>query len=214
MRTALLFISILVCSNSFSQKNDYIVISNGDTLWGRIKLKNKMFHIINQDTVSISAGEVRKIKSDNYKGSTVVPCKLVTYTDDLQFLDLYFVKNEATDTVMILDEIMTTPKINLYYGVSNFRTPYYFYKTPADSLPIQLIIKFQLQGGMSNTVLEGNTFGGYTSSSVNIVEDKAYANQLYSIMGDCKKIPEGMWSLLKYRDYSFKQLIKRYNKCK
>lgn len=214
MKTLFFIAIILIPCCSICQNKDYIVKTNGDTLWGNIKLKNKIFYVSGADVTEVSGNDVRKIKSGNYKGNTVVPCKLVTYTDDLESLHLYYAKDESVDTIMILDEIMTTPKINLYYGVSNFRTPYYFYKTPADSLPVQLIIRFLLQGGFSNDYKESMTYGVNNPANINLYQDKAYANQLYGIMGDCKKIPEGMWSVLAYREYSFKQLIKRYNKCK
>lgn len=81
-------------------------------------------------------------------------------------------------------------------------------------MPVQLIIRFLLQGGFSNDYKESMTYGVNNPANINLYQDKAYANQLYGIMGDCKKIPEGMWSVLAYREYSFKQLIKRYNKCK
>ena len=37
--------------------------------------------------------------------------------------------------------------------------------------------------------------------------DKGYVNQLYAIMGNCKKIQSNVWELLSYREYSFKEVI-------
>ena len=115
--------------------------------------------------------------------------------------------------MMILDEIYSTPKINLYFGKNTFKTHFYFYKTPSDSFPVQLVIRYYLQGGLANYDNDKARYRG-DRSKLNIVEDKGYVNQLHAIMSECKKIPETMWELLSYRDYSLKQLIKKYNKCK
>ncbi|MFZ1371922.1 MAG: hypothetical protein WAR78_16160 [Ferruginibacter sp.] len=206
--TAAFFLSLSV----FSQKNDYLVKVNGDTVWGKIKLKNKIFHVSNADPVEISADEVKTIKSSDYKGSAVVHCKLQLYSDNIDDLELDWMQRGETDTVMILDEIYTTPKINLYFGTNHYKTRFFFYKTPSDPFPVQLIIRYSLQGGLSTYAVDEATYRGEgRKTSINV--DKSYANQLYAIMGDCKKIPPTMWEMLTYRDYSLKQLIKKYNKC-
>lgn len=210
----LFFITALCFSLcGFSQKNDYLVKINGDTVWGNVSLKNKIFYVGDANSVEVSADEVRKIKSDNYKGSTVVHCRLQLYSDNLDDLELDWIKKGVIDTVMILDEIYSTPKINLYFGKNNFKTHFYFYKTPSDPFPVQLVIRYYLQGGLDNFAKDPIRYKG-ENAKVNIVEDKGYVNQLHAIMGDCKKIPETMWELLTYRDYSLKQVIKKYNKCK
>ncbi|MBK8494325.1 MAG: hypothetical protein IPL50_04325 [Chitinophagaceae bacterium] len=196
----------------FSQKNDYMVKVNGDTVWGKIKLKNKIFHVSNADPVEISADEVKTIKGSDYKGSAVVHCKLQLYSDNIDDLELDWMQRGETDTVMILDEIYTTPKINLYFGTNHYKTRFFFYKTPSDPFPVQLIIRYSLQGGLSTYAVDEATYRGEgRKTSINV--DKSYANQLYAIMGDCKKIPPTMWEMLTYRNYSLKQLIKKYNKC-
>ena len=210
----LFFITALFLSPGvFSQKNDYLVKVNGDTIWGKIKLDNKIFTVGNVNPVEISADEVKLIKSSDYKGSAVVHCKLQLYSDNIDDLELGWVQNGVIDTVMILNEIYSTPKINLYSGKSHYKTHFYFYKTPSDLFPVQLVIRYYLEGGLSKYALEASTYRG-TGSKVAIAEVKSYVNQLRAIMGDCKKIPETMWELLSYRDYSLKQVIKKYNKCK
>lgn len=211
-----ILIIIITCCFSligFSQKNDYLVKINGDTIRGEINLKNKVFYVGSPNSVEINADEVKKIKSDKYKGNTVVHCKLELYSDNVNDLELDFIQKGVTDTVMILDEIYSTPKINLYFGKNTFKTHFYFYKTPSDSFPVQLVIRYYLQGGLANYDNDKARYRG-DRSKLNIVEDKGYVNQLHAIMSGCKKIPETMWELLSYRDYSLKQLIKKYNKCK
>ena len=211
-----ILIIIITCCFSFigfSQKNDYLVKINGDTVRGEINLKNKIFYVSSPNSVEINADEVKKIKSDKYKGNTVVHCKLELYSDNTNDLELDFIQKGVTDTVMILDEIYSTPKINLYFGKTTWKTHFYFYKTPSDSFPVQLVIRYYLQGGLANYDNDRARYRG-DKSKLNIVEDKGYVNQLHAIMSECKKIPETMWELLSYRDYSLKQLIKKYNKCK
>lgn len=212
MKLLFIFIACFVSLTGICQKGDYLVKNNGDTVWGDIKLKSKLFYVNGLASSAINASDVLSIKSSNYRGNTVVSCNLLTYSDNLGDLELDYINKGSIDTVMILDEIYTTPKINLYYVTNSFKTPFYFYKTPSDSKPIQLVVRYYLQGGLANYNDDRAKYRG-DKSRVQIAEDKGYVNQLYSIMGDCKKIPQAMWDLLTYRDYSMKQVIKKYNKC-
>ncbi|MEO6253106.1 MAG: hypothetical protein ABIO79_07370 [Ferruginibacter sp.] len=198
--------------SGFSQKGDYLIKNSGDTIWGNITLKNKYFYINGSPETAINAEDVMKIKSGNYKGSIVVSCKLQTYVDNLTELQIDYIDKGITDTVLILDEVYTTPKINLYHGKNNFQTQFYFYKTPTDPKPVQLVIRYFLQGGLANYNDDRARYRG-DKSKLTLVEDKGYVNQLRAIMGDCKKITDTMWEILSYRDYSLKNVIKKYNKC-
>ena len=210
----ILFFIVMLCFsfNGFCQEIDYLVKINGDTIRGEINLKNKVFYVSGPNSIEVNADEVKKIKSSKYKGNTVVHCKLELYTDNVNDLELDWIQKGAIDTVMILDEIYSTPKINLYFGKNNFKTHFYFYKTPSDPFPVQLVIRYYLQGGLANYDNDKARYRG-DKSKLNIVEDKGYVNQLHAIMDGCKKIPVTMWELLTYRNYSLKQLIKKYNKC-
>jgi hypothetical protein len=196
----------------FSQKDDYLVKNNGDTIRGEITLENKMFSVKNMNPQEIDALEVSKVKSSKYKGTVVLRCSLQLYADNLSDLELDYIKKGSVDTVLILNEIYTTPKINLYYAKDKSKLPFYFYKTPSDPKPQQLVIRYYLQGGLANYDADRARYRG-DRSMVSLAEDKGYVNQLHAIMGDCKNIPKTMWDLLSYRDYSFRQLIKKYNKC-
>lgn len=209
----ILFVLAACCISiaAFSQKNDYLVMNNGDTIRGKIKLKDKTFYVSGTTVEAISADDVSKVKSEHYNG-TVVHCKLELYTDNISDLEIDYIKRGAVDTVMVLNEIYSSPKINLYFGVSDFKTQYYFYKTPKDDRPVQLVIRYFLQGGLANYADDRARYRG-EKSRVNIVEDKGYVNQLRAIMGDCKKISDVTWELLTYRNYSIKKVMKRYNKC-
>jgi hypothetical protein len=212
MKLFFVFSSLLLSVSGICQKGDYLIRNSGDTIWGDIKLENKVFYVNNQAPLEINSNEVAKVKSRNYKGSVVLSCTLQLYADNLADLELDFIKKGTVDTVMILDEIYRTPKMNLYYAVNNYKIPFYFYKTPADQKPVQLVIRYYLQGGLANYNDDRVRYRG-DKSKVGISEDKGYVNQLHAIMGDCKKIPDVMWELLSYRDYSLRQIIKKYNQC-
>lgn len=212
MKVLCSLVLLFISAAGFSQKGDYLIKNNGDTIWGDIRLKNKIFYVSGANPVEIAAGEVSRVKSARYKGSVVLSCNLQLYADNIAEMELDYVVKGTVDTIMILDEIYSTPKMNLYYAVNDYKIPFYFYKTPADEKPVQLVIRYHLQGGLANYDDDRAKYRGQ-KSKVSIVEDKGYVNQLHAIMGDCKKIPDAMWELLSYRDYSFKQLIKKYNKC-
>lgn len=214
MKYLFFFAVIFIPASLSGQNNDYLVKTNGDTLRGNIELRNRTFYISGPGSAKteVNVDEVNKVKSVNYKGNTVVHCLLQLYTDDLDEFELDWIKRGVLDTVMILDEIVSTPKINLYFGQSDFKLPFYFYKTPSDPFPVQLVVRYYLQGGLANYTSDRARYRG-DRSKVNIVEDKGYVNQLYAIMRNCANIPEGTWEILTYRSYSLRQLIKRYNSC-
>jgi hypothetical protein len=195
----------------FCQK-DYIVKHNGDTLRGDITLRNKMFVVNGTQNFEISPEEIARINSRKYKGNIVVRCDLVLYTDNLAEIELNFIKTGVSDTVLVLDEIYSTPKMNLYFVRSDLKTPYYFYKTPSDPKPIQLVTRYYMEGGLTNSQNNPTRYRG-DLSRVHVIEDKGYVNQLHAIMRNCRKISPTMWELLTYRDYSLKKLIRKYNQC-
>lgn len=210
MKISIVIAACCFSLSGFAQKGDHLVKNNGDTIWGTAKLKEGNFYIANQQ---VRADDVNKIKSEYYKGNTVVRCQLQLYADNIDALELDYIQRGTVDTVLVLDEIYTTPKMNLYFVRNDFKIPFYFYKTPNDPKPLQLVIRYYLEGGLGNYNLDRARYAGM-KSKVMIVEDKGYVNQLQSIMRNCKNIPPTMWEMLSYRDYSIKAVIKRYNKCK
>lgn len=48
-------------------------------------------------------------------GNIVLPCILNTYIDKLEDLDKYNFLTSKIDTVLLLSEVYTTPKMNLYW---------------------------------------------------------------------------------------------------
>ncbi len=213
MKVFYVLVAVCLSLSSFGQKGEYLIKNTGDTLWGEIKLQNKIFYVSGNNSAEVRGEDVTFVNSKSFKGNTVVRCKLQVYTDNLAYLELDFIEKSTVDTIMVLKEVYSTPKMNLYYAVDDSKVPFYFYKTPKDAKPVQLVIRYYLQGGLANYTDDRQRYRG-DKSLVNIVEDKGYVNQLYFIMKDCKKITQPMWELLSYRSYSLKQLIKKFNKCK
>lgn len=199
--------------SAFSQNKDYLVKHNGDTLVGLVELINKTFRVTGSTgkVTQLNAADIKKVHSINFKYNTVVPCKLHTYTEELTELHSYHFVSHEIDTVLVLDEVYQTPKMNLYWGKDNFKRQYYFYKTPSDPLPVQLFINYALGGGQTAKFEKIDVWG--QEAIVHVEVQKGYVNQLRFIMGDCKNISEEEWDLLDYRIYSLKALIKNYNKC-
>jgi hypothetical protein len=212
MKLIFSFLLLFVSGAGFCQQKNYLIKNNGDTIWGNITLKNKTFFVTGESTLEIEADDVSSIKSSSYKGHIVFSGNLSIYSDNLYYIELDYINKSFTDTVLILEELFITPKINLYYAVNNFKVPFYFYKTPSDPRPIQLVVYYHLEGGVGNSIRNPGVYQVNRGKTV-IIEDKGYVNQLHFIMGDCKKIPQTMWELLSYRSYSLKQIIKKYNKC-
>jgi len=213
MKAGLFITCLFITAAVFAQSKNFVVTDNGDSLYGKISLKNKIFTVNgNSEKKEISADHVRWIYAENFKGNTVVHCRLYVYNDDLGEMDIDYASTKDVDTVLVLKEIYTTPKMNLYLGTDNFKTQYYFYKTPGDNAPVQLVVRYHLGGGLSSYNSNPAAYRG-EKSRIHVEENKGYVNQLKFIMSDCPSISEAMWDLLNYRDYSFKNLIKKYNEC-
>ena len=214
MKVIFLLVLTFASITAVCQKNEWLVKQNGDTLYGEIELKNLEFNIQGPagGNSVISAAEVKTIHSPNFKGQLVLPCKLHIYADDLELLLKYQYISGDRDTVLVLDEVYSSPKMNLYSCKDVFRMQYYFYNTPENALPVQLYINYALGGGAQANFDKAYVKG--QEAVVHLEVQKGYVNQLKLIMGDCKKISETYWEQLDYRLYSLRALIKKYNKCK
>ena len=204
---------ILASFTAVCQEKAYLIKQSGDTLYGDIQLKNKQFIVsgANLSSVTLPATDVKKIHSSNFKGEYVLPCQLHIYADDLEILLKYEYISGDRDTVLVLDEVYSTPKMNLYWCKDVSKMQYYFYKTPTDPLPIQLYINYALGGGAQANFDKAYVKG--QESIVHLEVQKGFVNQLRLVMGDCKKISNTNWEQLDYRIYSLKALINKYNKC-
>jgi len=213
VKASFLSVSLFLFNFLFAQDREFVVLRNGDTLAGRARFSQNKFLVekAGGGITVFTPAQVSRVYSPEINNHVVVPCKLRLYKDNLSDLELYNNSVKDVDTVMILDEIYSTPKMNLYWGTDDFKLQYYFYKTPADSLPVQLYFSYVLAGGLTASSEKGLTGD---NSRVHLEPQKGFVNQLRFIMGDCKKIADGEWEILDYRSYSLKSVIKKYNKCK
>lgn len=196
------------------QNGDYLVKQNGDTLYGAIALINKEFVVTGPAAgpFVLSAEGVKKVHAGNFKGEIVLPCLLHIYADDLELLLRYQYISGDRDTVLLLNEVYSTPKMNLYWCKDEAKMQYYFYKTPTDPRPVQLYVNYALGGGSQASFDKIDVRGEESVTHIEVM--KGYINQLREIMNNCKNISETTWQLLDYRIYSLKNLIKKYNNCR
>lgn len=213
MKTCLLFASLFFFNFIFAQDKEFVILRNGDTVAGRTRFSQNKFLLEKAGGIvtTFAPEQISLVYSPEIKNQVVVPCKLRLYKDNLADLELYNNAISDIDTVMILEEVYNTPKMNLYWGTDKFKLQYYFYKTPTDSLPIQLFFSYVLAGGLTASSEKSLTGD---NSRVHLEPQKGFVNQLRFIMGDCKKISDGEWEILDYRIYSLKSVIKKFNKCK
>lgn len=213
MNKLLVFVALLCCHSAFAQKKSFVIKNSGDTVFGDVVIKDKSFFVMNGGPVKVfAADDISTVQSPSLKGNTVVHCRLHLYSDNVVEMQLGSTPLKESDTVMVLKEIYSTAKINLYMGSDNLKTSYYFYKTPQDEKPVQLVVRYHLDGGMGAYGINTPLYRG-ERSKIHIEEDKGYVNQLKFLMKDCDAIPEATWDLLQYRSYSFKKLFRKYNEC-
>lgn len=202
----LLFLSTFL----FGYSQDFLVTHKGDTLRGNIKIINKQIFVTQPGEAPdfLDADEVAYLSTGKHEG-LVIHCGLIIYSDKIDVVQKWnFNGGGVSDTVLVLKEIFSTPRMNLYEVFDKDRTVHYFVKKPTDSLPVQMMVHY---------FVEGN--GDYSSSRNNamlsmITQQRIYADQLRVLMADCPKINQDDLEMLDYRSYSFKKIIRRYNKCK
>ena len=166
-----------------------------------------MVSLEDSTTTAINADEIIYINSSSHSG-VVMHCQLRLYSDNIDLISSgNFDNNRIADTILVLKEIYTTPKMNLYYVQDKEKVPYYFYKRPADSTPMQLLVKYYLRYVEFTEVYRDR-------SATQFQQLKSYVNQLQALMQDCDKVRDVDYEVLDYRSYSLIQLVKRYNKCK
>lgn len=206
-------LAFFICSAAAAQRKEFLVTNERDTVFGTVTLKGKFFTVnTGKEEKIFAADNVYKAHTTTLKGTTVVHCRLQLYSDNIVEMELGSTPVKEADTIMVLKEIFSSPKMNLYHGTDNLKSQYYFYKTPADEKPVQLVVRYHLDGGAGAYSYNTPLYRG-DRSKMHIEEDKGYVNQLRFIMKDCTSISEGTWEVLQYRSYSLKNLIRKYNEC-
>lgn len=213
MKYIVMYLLAGIYFSASAQSNEYLVRSGSDTIFGsNIRLDHKVFTIQSDHREqAIPAAEVTAIKSPRFKGTVVVSCILQRYIDDYVFMERNYAPILESDTVLVLTEEFKGPKMNMYMGTDNWKVQYYFYKTPSDPQPVQLVVRYMLSGGVGSQVPVN--LKRYDNDT-HLAEMKGYVSQLQRVMSDCKKITDdNAWLYLTYRLFSLRDLIRRYNKC-
>jgi len=97
----------------------------------------------------------------------------------------------------------------LYEATDKDRAVYHFVKKPKDAKPLQLMVAyFTMHDVPRDQRLYRND---RIHSTLN--QQKIYIDQLKGLMADCNKITPEDYVDMDYRNYSFKKIIKKYNKC-
>ncbi len=213
MRIAIFVAALLITFTTSAQTKSFVITHTGDSLFGAVKLKNGFFIITSPgNRKEINADNISRVYAEQFKGNVVVHCNLHLYNDNISELDLGYLPVKEIDTVMVLKEVYSSGKMNLYFGTDDLKTQYYFYKTPTDPAPVQLVVRYYLDGGLTSYSNNRAAYRG-EKSRIHIEVDRCYVNQLKAAMGDCETISQTTWDLLDYRVYSLKNLIKKYNSC-
>jgi hypothetical protein len=139
------------------------------------------------------------------------------YNDNITELNSNsYTGGKICDTVMVLKETYNTPKMILFEAPDKERVMYYFIKKPGDPVPVQLAVGYE--ASKAHMRITGHLIADSvvnTDRGVGIIrEQRFYVDQIRFAMADCDKITEDDLNMLTYRGYSFKKIIKRYNKCK
>jgi len=212
MKKLLCLFAVVAGISAQAQNQDFLVKFSGDTVFGNIRFREDRFMVQNgpgkPDEYSVH--EIQQVWSKSVRNNIVVPCNLHYYSDNIQDMQVKNYRTSDRDTVMILEEIYNTPKMNLYWGTDIYGSQYYFYKTPADRLPVQLFVKYYLSSDNGETL---TLMMSTATAALHMVVQKGYVNQLRLIMGGCSKISTADWESLDYRGYSLKSLVRKYNKC-
>ncbi len=130
----------------FAHSQDLLITHNGDTLHGDVKFMGKYISITQsgKPDSTYAADNIAYIKTGRYKG-TVLHCSLAIYSDNIDVVQKWNFNGEIKrDTVLVLYEIFSTPKMKLFEVADKDRSIYYFIKKPTDSLPIQMIVRYAI----------------------------------------------------------------------
>ena len=127
MKAANLTLALLFSVNAFAQSNEYIIKNNGDTITGEVKILAKQIKVLktHTDTVTLNSEDVRLYVKDK----TVKPVLrliLYGYSDNIEEVQTYNYRNPVYDTTILLTQIITREKLNLFTGKDKRKVVYFF----------------------------------------------------------------------------------------
>lgn len=210
MKTIAILLCLLFICPSISilaQSPGFVVTQTGDSLYGNISYKNYFFYIekANGQVDSIHVNNTLEVKNKKLEGR-------VYYGSVYQFdNDINPVREKADDkiidTALVLKTVFATKSMTLYEGVDHYKRLYYFIEKTNDSLPTQMLVSYRIMTITSASVAN-------LDANVRHIQIKTYIGQLKKMMADCEKLESFNWDSMDYRSYSFKSVMKWYEKCK
>lgn len=202
----ILFLFIFLSTAYIIKAQDHIIKNDGDTVWGKLKTEAKFIFVENgSGMLQFNSEDIAYVVQ---KGKSRIPLRLILlgYTDNIDVVQEPSYSDPVYDTTVLLNEIVTGPKMNLYTAKDKRGIDYYFVKRPVDEVAIQLLYK--VGGGMPD---KKNWSRHY--QFVNYISKYTiFADQLRELTEDCPAISDLELSNLVYQEYSLKKIVKKYNK--
>jgi hypothetical protein len=196
-------------ADASAQGTQGIITKNGDTIFCDYTVKSR-YVTIKKTGSAPEMIESGKVLSAFSGGETFVVLFLTleTYSDvPDEIFDPLTKSRSFYDTTLLLSSVYSSPKMNLYEATDKRKVRYYFVKTPKDSLPAQLLIRYSMYFARAGELT--------THGSPNLTIQRVYIDQLKGLMKDCPRLSGGDFEVVDYRGYSIKRIIKKYNKrCK
>jgi hypothetical protein len=207
MKIVFVILCLFFSFTGFAQSGEYIILHNGDTVRGKVKILNKEISVAKSpgDTMVINAADVWLYVKNNTK-KTVLQCILYGYSENIEEVQTYNYVDPVYDTTILLNPIITNEKLNLFSAKDKRGVVYFFVQGIRDSVPVQLLYVI---GGR----LPDKSTWGQRYQLVNFITHfRIFETQLREMTQDCDNMKEGDFVMLNYLESSLKKFIKRYNK--
>lgn len=206
MKPLTLTLCIMLFSLSIAaQKQDIIITTTGDTLTGKLHFHKDLVAVVAKKGTSTRV-PFANVSSIILKGKTqyIYKGKLYCYEYDYQHNNNSVVL-PVLDTLLILKSVYESKMLTLYETTDSEKR-IYFFVAQKDSLPEQMMVRYQMQSSHDLTV-------PLMSSRVMMVQVKLYIAQLKKITSSCATLKRFNWESMDYRSYSFKRVLKIFDEC-
>lgn len=210
MKTIAIFCCTLFINASisiFAQTAGFVVTQAGDSLYGNVSYKHYQFYIENANGQldSIHASNAMAVKNKKLQGR-VYYGKIYQFDNDINPVREKD-DDKIIDTALVLKTVFASNNLTLFEGVDHYKRMYYFIEKKGDRLPTQMMVSYRIMTITSASVAN-------LDANVKHIQIKTYVQQLKKMMADCNKIENYNWDSMDYRSYSFKAVMKWYEKCK
>jgi hypothetical protein len=207
MRLIFFILGVFFSISAIAQSTEYIVLNNGDTLKGKVKILNHTISVIKAkgDTNIVNSRDVALYVNGKTQ-KKVLQLILYGYSENIEEIQTPNYVDPVYDTTVLLRSIITGQKMNLYGCKDKNGVVYFFVKKQQDSVPVQLL--YVVGGHMPEKASWGEHY-----QLVNYINHyRIFESQLGEMTSDCDYITEGHLQMINYLESSLKAFINRYNK--